>query len=569
MYQWFFQDPRGPQLVASSPGPQYYNTAVLNPQMAGLHPGGPRGFPHGTSPPCIQSNVPPRIPPPGLPRGMPPPRGPHPGIPRNFPPVGPGIPPPHSIMPHPGMPTGIPPNFQRGILPNVPQMVQPNSQLGLNAATRHQMFLPGNMQMVAMPPTQGQIPVQPSVHQQVHQEMSHSQVTVTGHQMPTTQSNQNTAVAVQGPHSLSQNSGNGGSNPASIHDKKEQLDLDEGEIVDDDDYEDHGCQTSQIQNSHSNKSYQYDRQNQQRQREYFDSRGYDNSHGADRRNRNWNDREYDRFDQQRDGDYYRSRAQFDRERQDRRGDYDRGDDYHMQRNFDNRTFTDNRQGHFRDDRRSNYDSGQRRRDFDRSPEKRDFDISHHRDRRASVDDRYDEERNFRNDDRRIPDRSPSREGRNLSRGREREYRERDRFGMAAQVAERRDASKCDGSERNSEREWFRKRRQYDDYDTRYSNSEWDHHERNRNERGYDRADSRQDERRESGHYGERRRTDNRDEAREYRRNSTTKDHASRDRDRSKHERKTTPPKQRQKREYYDSNEGVWKEGNNSRFVQIR
>ena len=443
--------------------------------MAGLHPVGPRSFPHGTSPSCVQRNVPPRIPPPGLPRGIPPPRGPHPGIPRNFPPVGPGVPPgiptPHSIMPHPGMPAGIPPNFQRGILPNVPQMIQPSSQLGLNAATRHQMFLPGNMQMVGMPPTQGQIPVQPSVHQPVHQETSHSQVTVAGHQMHTAQSNQNTAVSVQGPHNLSQNSGNRGTNLASIHDKKEQLDLDEGEIVDDEDYEDHGCQSSQIQSNHPNESYQYDRQNQQRQREYFDNRGYDN--------RNWNDREYDRFDQQRDADYYRSREQFDRERQDRRGDFERGGDYHMQRNFDSRTIRDNRQGHFRDDRYGNYDRGQRRRDIDRSPEKRDFGVSHHRDRRVSVDDRYDEERNFRNDDRRISNRSPGREGRTLSRGRERDYRERDRFGMAAQVAERRDASKSDGSERNSEREWSRKRRHYDDSDTRYNNSEWDQHEKSR------------------------------------------------------------------------------------------
>ena len=142
--------------MAPNPGPQYYeNTAVLNPQMAGLQP--PRGFPR---------NMPPRIPPPGLARGIPP-RGL-----RNFSPSPPGLPPgpprPHPIMPHPGIPPGMPPNFQQGILPNVPPMVQASPQLGLNPVARHQMFLPPGMHMVGMPPTHGQIPMPQSSHPPVH-----------------------------------------------------------------------------------------------------------------------------------------------------------------------------------------------------------------------------------------------------------------------------------------------------------------------------------------------------------------------------------------------------------------
>ena len=111
----------------------------------------------------------------------------------------------------------------------------------------------------------------------------------------------------------------------------------------------------------------------------------------------------------------------------------------------------------------------------------------------STDRRYDSERNSRRDERRV---SPTRD-RISDRSREHEYRERERFGMAAQIADRRDAG-------NSEKEWPRRRR-CDEYDPAYRNNEWN--ERGRRERGFD---DRREERKDHSSYGERRRNTNRD-----------------------------------------------------------
>ena len=552
-------------------------------QLPGMRPGIPRNFPQG--PP---RNMPPRITPPGFTRGIPP--GVPPGMPRNFPLGSPGLPPglpPPAMPPHPMQiasqanmqQQSMPPHFQQGILPNVPQVVQGNTQLGINMVAQPPVFLPGNMQMLGVPPTPGQLAVRPPVPQPIQvTQNAQTKTSTANHLVQTTQSSE--------VHNNSQNIPNGGSR----HDKKETTELDEGEIIDDEDHEEKAYHRPNTYDRYNNRPYPNDRQYQRRisdnnykerrederrfdhhqgRGEPFNERAYDDRYEDDRRERNWNRRhhdrryEHERFD--RHQDYYRPREQYDRPREDHWREYDRCDNQDRRRDYDDdRSFAEDRLRYGGNNRQDHYDRD-RRGALERSSDRRDFGMAAEQaDRGGSVNDRYRDDRNssrsYDYEDRRNFDRE-QRDGRRD----QTDHRHRDDYGMAAEFADRtRTGRSPDPRDSDYDRGRDRKRRYPNEYESRLYDGEWDQNERNHCTWDYDRYDKRQDLGRDSSEDTRRDRDSNRHEHHRNsrdrsRRDSSRDDHSREDRK----DRKGSPPRQRRKREYFDSNEGVWKEGHAS------